>query len=311
MAYKAHMLKIHTEAMGGAVLLGGVLRTTAANRSRVVAETVAGSQYALHASINEIKSGFTFQTYSLKQAIDAVGFVGLSLLSSTNPGLELYEILYTDQGQIAAGAVHRKLAIKNGRLVIRRLSCSHRQDAILDLEAFAISADGSAAPVAITETIASPGTATDPARHTLGDVQVAGVAMGCVQSIDLDFGINIDTSGCNSNIYDTQVDVPAILPMATITTKKVDVFSAANIPLIGKEATQANTFIKLRKRVKNTGSFVAAATAEHILINAAGIVEVPQPFDGTNNEDATAQVKLTALFDGTNTPFVINTASAI
>lgn len=311
MAYKAHVLKIYTDAMGSAVLLGGILRQSAANRTRVVAEAVAGSQYALHASINEIKTGFTFQTHSLKQAIDAVGFAGLSLLSSTNPGLELYEMLYTDQGQLAAGSVHRKLAIRNGRLVIRRLSCQHRQDASLELEAFAISSDGVTAPLTITGSVASPGTATDPARHTLGDIQLASVNMGCVQSLEIDFGINIDTLGCNSNIYDTQVDVPSILPNVMVTTKKVDVFDSSGIPLIGKEATQANTYIKLRKRVKNTGSFVADATAEHILINSAGIVEVTTPFDGQAMEDATAQVKLHALFDGTNAPIVINTASAL
>jgi hypothetical protein len=311
MAYKAHVLKLHTDIMGSAVLIGGVLRQSATHRSRVVADTVAGSQYPLHASINEIKSGFTFQSYSLKQVIDAIGFAGLSLLSATNPGLELYEILYTDQGQIASGSVHRKLAIRNGRAVIRRLTCQHRQDAMIEVEAFAISSDGVAAPIAITETVASPGTATDPVRHTISSVQFAAKDLGCVQSVELDFGINIESSGCKSNIYDTQVDVPSIQPSIMVTTKKVDIFSSTNIPITGLEATQANTFVKLRKRVKNTGTFVADATAEHIVINAAGIVEVPNPFDGSNNEDATAQVKLTALFDGTNVPFVINTASAL
>lgn len=311
MAYKPYLLKIHTDAMGSAVLLGGVLSQSIKNQTQVQADVISGSQYALHASINEIKSGFRFRTTSLKQAIDAIGLTGLTLLSTTNPGLELYQILFTDQGQIASGSVHRKIAIRNGRAVLRSLSCQHRQDAELEIEAMSISADGTASPITITESVALPGAVTDPARWTLGSAAAAGVDLGCILSVDIDFGIDVKSSGCQSNVFDTQIEQNSVLPIVRINTKKTNVFSDANIPLVGKESTIANSNIKLRKRVKNTGSFVAAGTAEHVLINFSGVTYCNDAFDAQGNQDGTTNVETTAITDGTNTPVTINTASAI
>ncbi len=150
-----------------------------------------------------------------------------------------------------------------------------------------------------------------PGPLDLGSAQAAGVDLGCILSVDLDFGIAIRSSGCASNVYDTQIEVDSITPEITINTKKTEVFAAAAIPLSGKEATIANSFIKLRKRIKNTGSFVAAATAEHVLVNFSGITYCDQAFDAQGNQDGTTNVRTTCVTDGTNTPVTINTASAI
>ena len=53
------------------------------------------------------------------------------------------------------------------------------------------------------------------------------------------------------------------------------------------------------------------ATAEHIVITSDGMVVPIQPFQAQNQADGNSQFELTAAFDGTNTPFLINAASAI
>jgi hypothetical protein len=201
--------------------------------------------------------------------------------------------------------------MRNGRLVLRQLQCQHRQDARISLEAFAISSDGDADPMVITESLAAPTAATDPARWTIHDLTLEDIAAGCLQSINIDFGLTIDTTGCNSDVYDTLLDLTKVMPKITGTTKKTNILAAANIPIRGKAVTHANTLFQLRKRVRNTGSFVADATEEHIAITADGIAYVNKGFDGSNHEDGTADFTVDCTFDGTNTPLVWDTTAAI
>ena len=86
---------------------------------------------------------------------------------------------------------------------------------------------------------------------------------------------------------------------------------AGKIETTGAAATHANTFVKLRKRVNKTGTFVAGATAEHVVITADGMVVATDPFSAQNNADANAVFELTAAFDGTNAPLMINAATAL
>jgi hypothetical protein len=309
--YKSHALKLHTDGMGSAVWLGGMLRTGNENQHQVVADPVAGSPYPLFAELTEIKNRFTFETFDLKRVLDTVGLNGLSLVSATNPGLELYEVFYDAQGAIASGSVHRKIAIRNGRLVLRQLQCQHRQDARISLEAFAISADGDADPITFTESIAVPTAAVDDARWTIHDLVLESIAAGCLMSVNIDFGLTIDTTGCSSGVFDQFIDLTKVMPKLTATTKKTNIFASANIGIKGKAVTHANSKFQLRKRVRNTGSFVADATEEHISITCDGIATVPKGFDGSNFEDATADIAVDCTHDGTNVPLVWDTTAAI
>jgi hypothetical protein len=81
--------------------------------------------------------------------------------------------------------------------------------------------------------------------------------------------------------------------------------------LPGIAATHANTSIRFRKRINKTGTFVPDATAEHIVITSDGMVVPIQPFQAQNQADGNTQFELTGVFDGTNTPFLINAASAL
>lgn len=314
MPYKATALSV------AGTFIGGSVRQSVTTGLNVQNETVAGSVFPLQANITAVNPRLTFSTLNVAKALTAVGALGLDV--SATP-VELYELLYNDRGTLVAGSVHRKLTFKAGRLVPRTLSISHQGNASLDLEMLAISTgtliSGSTngeteRPVDYAEAIAAP-TVTladlDNERFTLGPATVGAVDLGCLQDINIDFGLEIETTGCSSNPYPTQIETRSVNPMITGTTRDTNKFAAAIIPLGGKAATQANTTIYLRKRLQSTGSFVNYATAEHIKINSAGLLMVEEPWSADGSANATAKLKLQCLFDGTNNPLVLNLASAI
>ena len=304
MAWKSHALKL------GSAWIGGIVSQVANNDARVEARPTAGSIYPLQVNINEIKNGFRFTSHNVATALSQLGFLGVALGGGT--AAELYEILWTDAGQIAAGSVHRKLVLANGRAVPRRLSCSHREDAQLEIEIFGLSDNGLNNPLTITESIALP-TAVDDARHTILSGNAAGIDLGCIQQLDFDFGIEIESAGCKSHIFDTRMDIRSVVPKIMIQTLDANLVGtgSSQFPTIGKACTHANTLFQLRKRTPKVGSFVANATEQHITITCDGTVVPTTMFEGANNDDGTTTLEITGTWDGTNVPFVINPAAAL
>jgi hypothetical protein len=312
MPYKATALSI------AGTWIGGSLKQSVSPGLDVTTDTVAGSLFPLQANITKADPKLTFTTNNIKKALAAIGASGLAI--SATP-VELYELLYTDQGSISAGSVHRKLSFASGRIVPRTLSCSHQGNATLDIELLAISdgtvvggAGATTSPITYTESVAAPTLTSadlDDERYTLGPTTIGAVDIGCLQDLTIDFGLQIETNGCSSNPFPTQIETRSIAPMISGTTRDTNKFSAAGIPFTGKAATQANTTIYLRRRKPSTAEFELYASTVHIKINSAGLLMVEEAWSADGSSNATAKIKLQCLFDGTNNPLVINTASAI
>lgn len=304
MPYKAHALKL------GANWIGGIVSAAFTNAPQMQTEPTAGSIYPVQTSIQEIKTGFRFTSHNVSSALSVLGFLGIPL--SAQVPAELFEIQYGDDGFIVAGSNHRKIAFTTGRAIWRTISVANRQDAQIEIEVFGLSPDGSTNPAVFTEGVAAPA-AVDDARHTIASATLAGIAMGCVTDLRLESGLTITPEGCKSDIFDTRMGVQSVVPKIMVTTLATQLVGSAagKINLPGVAATHANTSIKLRKRVNKTGTFVADATAEHVAITADGMVVPVQPFQANNNADGNTQFELTATFDGTNAPFLINAASAL
>jgi hypothetical protein len=304
MPYKATALKL------GNNWIGGIVSAAFASTAQMQTAPTAGSFYPLQTSIQEIKTGFRFTSHNVASALGVLGFLGIPL--SAQVPAELFEILYNDDGFIASGTAHRKVAFTTGRAIWRNLQCANRQDAQIEIEVFGLSPDGVLNPATFSEGVAAPA-AIDDARHTIASAQLGGIAMGCVTDIRLESGLEITSEGCKSDVFDTRMGVNAVVPKIQVTTLASNLVGsdAGKINLQGIAATHANTSMRFRKRINKTGTFVANATAEHIVITSDGMVVPIQPFQAQNQADGNTQFELTAAFDGTNTPFLINAASAL
>lgn len=305
-----HSVNFHVDS-ASAILIGGITSENAGIATEINSEEVAGSPYALNSTVKSQKPTIGFSTRDLKKAIDICGLIGASIKGATNPGLELWLAQIAD-GVVMSGTNHKKLQMRNGRLVIRRLSASHQDDAQVDLEAMSIF-DGTNAPlIPSTASLALPGVPADPARHTLKDVTFGGVSITGIQSVDIDFGLTIDMLSYASEVYDMALLLSKIQPSITIRTLHPNQFLPTGaVPLAGLAGTHANTTIRLRKRATGATPFVADATAEHIVITTAGLLTCETPFQSSAFKRGEITYKITTRFDGTNVPLIFNTASAL
>lgn len=294
----------------GTTWIGGILSTSAENQANIQSDPTAGSSTPMFVSINSVKSMFRFTTYNVAAALGQIGSTGLALGGGVT--CQLWEIQMDANGQIASGTVHRHLSFAAGRVVPRRLTARAQEDAELEFEAMGLSANGTDSPLIITENVALPA-ALDLARHTLADATIANIAAGCMTELSIDFGIQIESRACNGQIFDTRLHQPSLVPKLTVTVLNAALIGTAGtqIPDIGRACTHANTRFRFRRRVNKVAGFVLDATAEHMIITTDGTVVPQTMFDGSTNEEGTATLEITSMFDGTNASIVINNASAI
>lgn len=295
----------------GSTVLAGLNTIDLQMNAQVSNEVGIGSAFPQFLAITEQRPRMAFAAKMVADALDLTGSTG-QVLDASNTLIGYLAQLGGD-GLPLTGTVHRSYTMNRGLLMPRRLTCSHRQAASLDMEAMFYSADGDAHPIAIADTVALPTLAVADVEHTLGAVKLgitgSQITFGCLTSLSVDFGNGAQTLGCDSDVYDTHVEQPGIRPVITLTGLNAAVFGSAGVPPVGLKVTHAGTSIYLRKRNAGIG-FVADATAEHIKLTADGVAVVTQHTgQGTSRAEVTLQ--LYCGWDGTNAPIVIDTSSAI
>lgn len=304
---KAYAVKL------GSTVLSGLQNIDTQTNPEVDSEVSLGSVFPQFVCITGQKPKMMFMSRSVAACLGLVGLTGATIDGSTN--LIGYSATLDGIGNPASGSVHRTYTANRGLLVPRRLSCQHRQNAQLDLEAILYSSDGAAYPLAIADNVALPTISAAIAQHTLGPVTlgISGttVVIPDLQNISIDFGNGAQTTGASSNLYDSYMENPQVKPVINLTGIDALVFGGSSkVPPAGQQITHAGTTIYFRKRSTTGVGFVADGTAEHIKITANGVAVVTE-HKGSGNGRSEVSIQLTTSWDGTNAPLVIDTASAI
>lgn len=291
--------------------LGGITEQEVRTGSEVRGESSSGGVYPSVKSLVRQKPTARFTTLSVGDALALIGAAGWKI---TGAGLLLYAYKHAEGGTRESGAEHRKYTIPDGIVVPRTLTVNHDGDATLTYDVLMTSSDGSSAPYTYTDSITVPTAAADTIRYALGPVTLESIALCGKLSLEIDFGIQVDTEGSDAEIWDTYCSISAITP--TITLRGKDIawhHESTGIPLLGKDITQlapTKTTLYLRKRAAG-GTFVADDVAEHVKFAAAGLATMDAAFDGDHGTAAEFSIVAPLLHDGTNNPLVISTASTI
>ena len=214
-------------------------------------------------------------------------------------------------GLIDPSGTHRSLTADRGVLVPRTLTVNHQEAANVSFDAVLYSSDGTTHPI-LQGTGTLPAITRHKVEHTLSsNITIAGIDMGCVTSVEIDFGNSVTSRGCNSDIFDSHLEQPGIQPTITITGLDLEKFDATGIPPEGKGGTHTDTVIYLRKYDESGIGFVDDATVEHIKIDAEGMAVVQnQSGQGPNTAELTVQFTC-SLDDAGNAPIGITASSAI
>lgn len=303
--HNAHSIKY------GATVLSGQTNINFGAGAQVINDTGIGSPFPQFVGITEQKPVFNFSTTMLAAALGVTGVTG-AIIDGTNTLQAAFAALGGD-GLPAAGSVHRTYTAVRGLLLPRRLACTHRQPATLDVESLLFSSDGAAHPIVIADDAALPTLTVANIQHTLGPIQL-GISgdvfdFGCAESVSIDFGNGAQTRGCSSDIYDKHVEQPGIRPVITLVGLNAAAFGADGVPPVGLKLTHAGTEIYLRKRNQGIG-FVADATEEHIKLTADGVAVVTQ-HTGQGTAAAQVTLQITCAWDGTNAPITLDTTAPL
>lgn len=311
-------IKFHPVAGSSAVQFGGIMRQMLRSGSEVRQNATSGNVYATHSAMYAVKPAAEFQTCSIAAVLDAIGLTGARVnADNSHPGLVFYGRKKAEGGGRASGSVNAAFTIKEGLLIPRRLTAEHRDDATLDCETL-ITYDGTNEPVVPDYESAIPTGGTDNARFTLGPITIGSTAqdvftLAGVTRFELDFGITAATHGSDSDLYDTIAVIEEIAnPTLRISLLDARCLSAAKVPISGKEILADYCAIYLKKRARTSSGFVANNTQEHIkLTPLSGVAYLEEIHNSQGAGNATAQIVIPLISDGTNPPLAIDTTSAI
>lgn len=314
----ARMHGLYAVKVGASTLLGGITRRSARLGNDVRQIATSGDVYARFQALYAVKPMCDFASLNLAAALDLCGLTGFRITSGAT--LLFYCQQQQKGGSRMSGSNHRIITVNEGLLLPRRITCEHQGDAQIDYDVLPIY-DGSNDPIVVADTSALGTNPGDAERFTLGPVTLAwsgsSMTLPEIRRTEIDFGVQAETVGADSDLYDTNVRIVEIQPSITFTGIDIEWFKSANIPIGGRSLVHSGggsggttpTTIVFRKRALG-GTFVAAATAEHIGMTACGMAVVEQLFDAQGNALDECSLRIPLRFDGTNAPITIDTTYA-
>jgi hypothetical protein len=290
----------------GSTVLGGITRQDIATGSDVRGEATSGEVWAAIQALYAQQVSPSFATMAVGTALGLLGASGASI--GTLGGMTLYAQKHQPEGGRASSG-HRSFGFASGIVAPKTLSVNHRGDATLTVDAV-ISYDGQNAPVVVTDGATLPSGSADAERYTLGPASIGGVSLGELKSFQVDFGLDILAESADSEIWATFVSIRQQQTVLTLGGIDVEWLKAANIPLLGKLATHANTKVFLRRRAPG-GTFVENNQAYHVKFTACGFAVVEDAFRGSARDAGEVTVRMPLAYDGSNAPLLIVAGSAI
>jgi hypothetical protein len=244
---------------------------------------------------------------SIFEVFSVIGVGGQCFIDDTDPGVDIFGKKRGDCLTDVNTTDHSRYRIGNGLLTLGTLQASRGSDATIGFMVDGIT-DGTNAPLVITHGVALPATLIK-GQWELAIGKIAGTVF---KPTDLTINFNVQKEKPRPlapSIWNDRIAVSKVQPVVTARGIDPSQISAAGIDITGESATHVNTLFQLVKR-QTGGSYVAAGTLEHIGITVAGLVVVTNPFSVSGQSDATVDIEIRTIHDGTNIPVLIDTTFA-
>lgn len=269
-----------------------------------VQSQAAGQIDPTFTSVTGISPRVTFSTSDVSAALGAIGLGGLALSSNA----VVYMQTRAADGEFQAGANHMSWTLSNGLVVPRSLSVNQGGNASLTGEIIGRSTDGQSTPWTYSGTATLSGDNHVDNLFTLGPISINGTEVGVVQSLNIDFGLNVSVNRGDDDIYPTFLHINSRRPTIRYTTEKP--VNLNTIGLAGSAQGSTDSVIYLRARA-NDGVLVADGTTSHLSLTVdAGIIT---PMNASVQADGhwASEFVITPRYDGTNDIVAIGTGVAI
>lgn len=288
----------------GATVIGGIMEQECEQGNTVTREAASGEVYARLAAIISKDSEKTFATRSIATALAAIGTTG-GEIGSGGLGDVVFYYRKLDRGTVPTGDAISH-TINDGIILPRSLSVDNRGIAQIDFQVM-ISDDGVNDPVIVNASDTMPALGSENEQlFTLGTAKVANNVITKKKSVRVDFGLTGTREMADSEIEATFTSLTGVLPVITIAG--IDSTWATSLGLAGIACTHANSYVQFRKLLHG-GSFVADGSAVHPKLTFAGIADITKILGASQGRTAQSAIRVSATYDGTNSPLVYSAAA--
>lgn len=208
------------------------------------------------------------------------------------------------------GTPHFRHTLAKALAVLNEISASRNQDASITWSLHALSASGNN-PVAVTDGVAAPTVNVDE-RYRLAISKIAGVQFPEIDNVRIGFNVELTPKdpALTGQIYPEDVGVIAIRPVIDLEGQDLTRVKTGLIELAANGATHLNTTIQLA-RLEDSASYYDFAENQHIELTVAGLAVPDSLVSASTRGRATNRIRLTAAFDGVNSPVVPTVGTSI
>jgi hypothetical protein len=288
----------------GATVIGGITSSELGPGIEVQTDPTDGLQYTTFPTIQAIEPGGSFVTKQIG-AIATLGPTGAGISTLTG-GLSLYFQKMVDEGMRAASG-HMSQTLTKGLVYPQSLVANHGQDAQLTYT-IAGGDDGSNDAIQVNTSVSLQTLPTEES-FGLGTMQVGGVTVGEVSSLNIDFGLRVRGNETDGDITPTAHYIEQVQPVIRLTVRDLGLTASGSLGMFGTAGTHADTILWLRKRYEYS-KFESDTATEHMKITASGLL-VPEQASASGVSAAEQPLRIQCDYDGSNAPIIFTPNQAI
>lgn len=311
--FQSDSLRIQTTDLNGgtAINIGGVTNSSIRTNS----QTISDDSGDIYDEVISLLSQIVDAEQTLKSLDSILTYIGLGgyCISSDggHPGVIVYGRILGDCKSPPLSTDNLKYTFAHGLVCLGQLSARRGADATITIKIMPIT-DGTNAPFAFASSSVTLPTRSSLSKSlfTLGACSVSGLLLNDFDSLDIQFGVQTSApTPMMGSVWPDSIAVRKVQPVAALTGFDPRILNnSSGIPLLGVQATHANTLFQFKKRL-GYSAFVADGSGEHIAMSMNGAVYVTEVFSGSGNGEATNAIVIKGVHDNTNVPLLVNVAS--
>jgi len=248
-----------------------------------------------------------FTTPQIKTILDLIDTEGVSKdLSAANVDLWYRKGAASGSRTATATLAHERYRLTtNAMMILGSLEASQGAVATVRTRLLPIW-DGSTVPMVFTGSLALSGTSAASEFFTLGKVDLNGTDIGAVQSLSIDYQVEMEEVQDSGEPYISYGAIRRFAPRVTITTRDTTLLGTYGVA--GTALTASDFYFR---KLNANGNVVADVTAGHIKLNATAGVIRAREISGVPESMVSIEIDLLKP-DATTAPLVItSTAVAI
>lgn len=231
---------------------------------------------------------FSFTTENLYAALNSVAGLNGAQISSGSPFVVAYKALENKATVVTTD--YATLTASDGIIYPTTMAASQGATGTIGYEAIAQSSDGQTSPLAKATGAALTYSTQADKFFTVGPVEINGAAYDGVQSISVNFGIDVQIRRAKGDVYVSHTAIRAQRPTITISGFDIEQFASS---AMGTDGIGSAT-VELWFRGCEVGALpYADASAQHIKITAYDSrvkISGESGSSGEGNDDVTNEI---------------------